>query len=172
MIERPTKAKIAKFREYLDYVERHYDNVQKAWEEVKEKCKDMHFIHNDFTYWCLDAEIKKHDESKLSKEEFFAYRQYFYPTSEETKDRRAFEEAWEHHWKNNDHHWQNWTKEFGDEHSDASELSLFHNIIDWMAMGYEFGDTAQEYYESNKDKIHLPEWAIKTMYEIFENLKK
>jgi hypothetical protein len=37
-----------------------------------------------------------------------------------------------------------------------------------MAMGYEFGDTAQEYYENNKDKIFLPEWAIKEMYKIFE----
>lgn len=172
MTERPTKDKIVKFREYLDYIERHYDNVQRAWEELREKCKDMWIIRTDITYWALDALIKQHDESKLSKEEFFAYRQYFYPVAGEVKDKKAFEEAWEHHWKNNDHHWQNWTKEFGDKHSDAAELSLFHNIIDWMAMGYEFGDTAQEYYENNKDKINLPEWAIKTMYEIFENLKK
>ena len=37
-----------------------------------------------------------------------------------------------------------------------------------IAMGYEFGDTAKEYYENNKDKIILPEWAIKEMYKIFE----
>ena len=37
-----------------------------------------------------------------------------------------------------------------------------------IAMGYEFGDTVKEYYENNKDKIILPEWAIKEMYKIFE----
>lgn len=61
------KDKIAKFREYLDYVERHYDNVQKAWSVIQEKCKDMKFIYDDSVFWSLDAAIKKHDESKLSK---------------------------------------------------------------------------------------------------------
>ena len=32
------QAKIAKTREYLDYFERHYDNVQKAWALINEKC--------------------------------------------------------------------------------------------------------------------------------------
>lgn len=172
MTERPIKEKIVKFREYLDYVERHYDNVQKAWIVIQDKCKNMQFIYDDSIFWCFDSAIKKHDESKLSEEEFFAYRNYFYPVSGEVKNKKAFNESWEHHWKNNDHHWQNWTAQYGDTHNLSSELCLVHNIIDWMAMGYEFGDTAQEYYESNKDKIHLPEWAIKTMYDIFENLKK
>ena len=37
-----------------------------------------------------------------------------------------------------------------------------------MAMGYEFGDTAKEYYENNKAKIDLPKWAIDEMYKIFD----
>ena len=48
------------------------------------------------------------------------------------------------------------------------ELSLIHNIVDWVAMGFEFDDTAKDYYEKNKDKIQLPDWAIKLMYEIFD----
>ena len=43
-------------------------------------------------------------------------------------------------------------------------------VLDWMAMGYKFGDTAQEYYEKNKDKIALPNIAIPFMYETFERL--
>lgn len=165
------KEKIVKFREYLDYVERHYDNVQKAWGVVQEKCKDMKFIYDDSVFWCLDAAIKKHDESKLSKEEFFAYRNYFYPTKDEIKDKAAFNSAWENHLKHNDHHWQKWTRDFKDKHCLAAELCLVHNIVDWMAMGYEFNDTAQEYYESNKEKINLPDWAIELMYIIFEKIK-
>jgi len=42
------------------------------------------------------------------------------------------------------------------------------NVIDWVAMGFKFNDTAKEYYEKNKHEINLPDWAIKLMYEIFD----
>jgi hypothetical protein len=45
-----------------------------------------------------------------------------------------------------------------------------HMVIDWMAMGYKFGDTAQQYYEANKDKIELPDYAVDFIYEIFKRL--
>ena len=45
-------------------------------------------------------------------------------------------------------------------------------VLDWMAMGYKFGDTAQEYYEKNKEKIELPDWAIEFIYEIFRRVYK
>jgi hypothetical protein len=45
-------------------------------------------------------------------------------------------------------------------------------VIDWMAMGYKFGDTAQQYYEKNKEKIKLPGYAVKFMYEIFNRINK
>jgi len=38
-------------------------------------------------------------------------------------------------------------------------------------MGYKFGDTAQEYYEQNRDKIKINKRWIPFMYEIFERLK-
>ena len=41
-------------------------------------------------------------------------------------------------------------------------------VIDWVAMGFEFGDTAKSYYESNKEKIVIPKWAEEFMYEIFD----
>lgn len=163
------KEKIAKFREYLDYVERHYDNVQKAWKVIQEKCKDMSFIRDEATFWALNHDIEHHDISKLDKEEFFAYRSYFYPTKLEIPNKAEFKEAWDHHLQNNDHHWQNWTKVY-QEKSALPEICLVHNIVDWMAMGYEFNDTAQEYYESNKHKIDLPKWAITLMYKIFDRV--
>ena len=76
-------------------------------------------------------------------------------------------EGWMHHLGNNPHHWQYWT-ERDYAYPNQKLIYLIENICDWMAMGYEFGDTAQEYYENNKDKIILPEWAIKEMYKIFE----
>lgn len=165
---------IEKTKEYLDYVERHYNNVQRAWKELNTalngKGNDMSlFLADDVNYFTLNEMVKDHDKSKLSKEEFTQYRQYFYPTSYEIKNKEQFNNAWENHLKKNEHHWQNWTSKYPTK-SVTSTMCLIENICDWMAMGYEFGDTAQEYYELNKDKINLPEWAIKDMYLIFECL--
>ncbi len=159
------KELINKTREYLDYVERHFDNVQKAWQELNDKCdgKGFNWLYDDFIWHIINENIKHHDESKLSKEEFCQYRQYFYPVSNEDKDKKKFLSAWNNHLKLNPHHWQNWTV-----NHPGSIAYLIENICDWMAMGYEFGDTAKEYYENNRDTIKLPEWAEKHMYEIFD----
>lgn len=158
--------KIQKFREYLDYVERHYNNVQKAWDLINEKCPNsFRFMHDDFVWGSIDANIKNHDLSKLSKEEFTQYRQFFFPTESEVKDKGQFKLAWENHKNENAHHWQNWTKNHVD--NPYSDIFLVENICDWVAMGFEFNDTALSYYEKNEKEINLPEWAIREMYAIF-----
>lgn len=165
--------KINKTREYLDYIERHYLNVQKAWVELNEKCKNKGFnwIYDDYIWGCINENIKNHDLSKLSEKEFVQYRQFFYPTNSEIKNKELMNSAWDNHLKENPHHWQHWTnKEYTKPYE--SLVYLIENICDWMAMGYEFGDTAKEYYENNKDKIKLPEWAIKEMYLIFDIIYK
>lgn len=162
------KEKIQKFREYLDYIEEHYNNVQKAWALVKDKCPNnkFRFLHDDYVYWSIDSEVKSHDLSKLSSEEFTQYRQYFFPTEDEEGDEELMEKAWEHHKECNNHHWEHWTeKQAGNPYADIFVVLM---VIDWVAMGFKFGDTAKDYYESHKDEIKLPDWAVKLMYEIFE----
>ena len=162
------KEQIIKFREYLDYIERHYDNVQKAWQEIKDKCRAVgyfNFLHDEEMFNRISYDVINHDLSKLSANEFTQYRQYFFPTLNEVRNKDLFDSAWAHHLENNNHHWQNWT--VNSEKSTYTEICLIHNIIDWMAMGYEFGDTAKDYYENNKSKIFFPDWAVEKMYEIF-----
>lgn len=162
---------IQKTREYLDYVERHINNVQKAWELIKEKCKneDFDFLTNEIKHNLILNDVLWHDLSKLSENEFVQYRQYFFPTDFETKNKGKFLQAWEHHKTHNKHHWQSWTKhlENTNEHP-MKEVYVVTMVIDWVAMGFEFGDTAKAYYEANKDDILLPDWAIKLMYKIFD----
>ena len=163
---------IQKFREYLDYIEEHYNNVQKAWKLLQDKCKGMQFISDDAWFFELDAQIKQHDLSKLSAEEFTQYRQFFFSTANEEKNKELFKVAWEHHKINNDHHWQTWNSDrkwiVGGISQTQKEMCLIHNIVDWVAMGFKFDDTAKAYYEKNKEEINLPKWAIDYMYEIFE----
>lgn len=70
--------KIFKTREYLDYFERHYNNVQKAWKVIQEKCgNDFRFMYDDYVWNCINEDVINHDMSKLSENEFIQYRQFF-----------------------------------------------------------------------------------------------
>ena len=158
---------VDKTQEYLDYIREHVLNVRKAWGELQKKCKDMHFIWDDYYYFSISDGVDFHDISKLSENEFVQYRKSFYPVDgEPTFD---MTEAWEHHKKENPHHWENWTEiKWGD--NPTWEVHCVHMVIDWMAMGYKFNGTAQKYYEKNKEKIKLPEYAVSFIYEIFGRL--
>ncbi len=161
-------AQIKKTREYLDYIEEHVLNVEKAWKEIQDKCSDMNFISDDYLYNLIDTDIQKHDLSKLSEYEFVQYRKAFFPTPLEGKEGEYdMSEAWEHHKKLNPHHWQTWT-----EGGCAWEVHCVHMIADWMAMGYKFNETAQQYYEKNRSKIKLPHFAVRFMYKIFRRIEK
>lgn len=165
--------KVKKTREYVDYIEEHIINVQRCWKELQEKCIGGGFIwlSDDFIFWNINENIKNHDESKLTKEEFTQYRNYFFNADYEERNKADFKKAWDNHLIKNDHHWQTWTQK--DYMYDNQKLIyLIENICDWMAMGVKFGDTAKEYYENNKEEIKLPEWAIKEMYRIFEIIYK
>lgn len=158
---------IEKTQEYLNYVKEHVLNVQKAWAEVQEKCKDMSFMLDDFRYFSISDSIDIHDASKFSEYEFVQYRRAFYPTTYEPK--LNMDIAWEHHKKWNPHHWQNWTTI--KPRCDADwEVHCVHMVIDWIAMGYKFGDTARDYYEKNKAEIIIPDRAVSLINEIFDRV--
>lgn len=162
-------AKIQKFREYLDYIEEHYNNVQEAWRMVQEKCPAEKFkwLQNREKSW-IGIDVANHDSSKLSSAEFTQYRRKFFPCEGEsmTGVDIEFKDAWEHHKTVNTHHWQNWTQAYKEYHP-LAEMRLVSNLVDWIAMGIKSGSTAKEYYETAKDTIKFPEWAIKVMYEVF-----
>lgn len=160
---------IIKTREYLNYLERHVRNVEKAWELLANKCYDMKFVYDDYVYHEISNHIANHDLSKISIEEFMQYRQFFYPVDGEKKDKDLFKKAWEHHKINNEHHWENWTVKDSKKYYDDI-VNCVHMVVDWIAMGFEMGDTAKQYYEANKDKIDLPDWAVEFIYNIFDRI--
>ncbi len=161
---------IKRTREYLDYLEEHIINVSIAWEIVKDKCKDMRVIWDDYYFQLLNIEVQYHDLSKMSEQEFVQYRKSFYPVFSYSL-KYDISEAWDHHKKNNTHHWENWTtKKF--YNPNIWEVHCTHMVIDWLAMSLKFGDSPREYYEKNKDKINLPQYAKDFVYEIFKRLEQ
>lgn len=155
---------VKQIRSYCDYLEEHFINIEKAFNEVYSKCKHMSFFANDFNYHTLYTQVKYHDLSKFSSEEFIPYVNKFYlPQAIPVNDKpHEFELAWVHHYNSNTHHWE----------SASTAIDVFHMVIDWTAMGYKFGDTAEEYYNSNYSKILLKPDLIPLLGQIFQALKE
>jgi len=65
-----------------------------------------------------------------------------------------FNKAWEHHYKNNKHHWNYWI----DNNEIALDMPLKYinqMICDWKGMSRKFGDTPQSFYKNNRHKMNL-----------------
>lgn len=161
---------ISKIREYLDYIEEHLQNVEKAWEILQDKCPDMKFVYDDYMNFTIKEMVKYHDLSKFSNEEFIPYQRNFFPIGEKTEC--GFKFAWEHHKACNPHHWQNWTTLEDEVVPNELECHCVCMVVDWVAMGLKFDDSAQAYYEKNKEQIDLPDWAVEFIYEIFDKIKQ
>jgi len=155
-------------RKYLDYLEEHLNNIARAFEEVSKACDGMAWVGDDKAWYTLKYEVEHHDLSKFSKEEFTQYRGKFYPIEGEINTKLG--SAWSNHKSANTHHWESIRCDA--DYPGVTERDLVHMVIDWTAMGYKFGDTAQEYYESNIMKINLLDSQIVFIYEIFDRLKK
>ena len=151
---------IDKTRVYLDYLEEHIENVRLAFCKLSKECEGMHWVGDDYSWHALREEVIHHDLSKFSRAEFVQYRDSFFPVTDFDKADSRMGEAWEHHKTENHHHHE----------TIENYLDVVHMIIDWTAMSYKFGGTAQEYYETNKDKIKLTPDHEKFMYEIFERI--
>ena len=149
--------------EYKEYIDNHRRNVQKSLDTMKSnnECMDLiikyTLINREILINIIDDIIKSHDLSKYKEEEFDAYRKNFYPLNDEEKElnKLAFDKAWKHHYENNLHHWDYW-HECGIP-DNMSPIFVVEMVCDWEAMGYKFGNTSKQWYEKNKNNIHLGE---------------
>lgn len=155
--------------EYLNYIHEHRMNVEKAWQEVQEKCSDMDFITNESTFEIICNNIKQHDLSKYSEHEFVQYRQYFNPIEGAVKDSELFDKAWKHHYENNPHHWEYWTNKMWGNSSEEL-IATVEMICDWQAMSYKFGNSAKDYFKENLYRIEMSDWKIKVVNNILDRL--
>ena len=52
-------------------------------------------------------------------------------------------------------------------------MHCVHMLVDWIAMGIKFNDTALDYYKKNKSKmVTLPQWADDFIIMILEKYYK
>ena len=148
-----------KEQEYREYLKNHIDNVQEAWKQLQLKFPDQIFVQNQELNQQISYSIQHHDESKYSVEEFEPYRAFFYPVSsyEKKEVRPLFFNAFKHHYQVNEHHWEHWIDSNGSpiDRGEKRIQTLVEMMCDWIAMSMKFGNTAEEYFNTNSTKIKL-----------------
>lgn len=164
-----------KEKEYRAYIDDHKKKILRAYYEMIH-CKDLEWIIKDSVIMKrLWDRALVHDDDKYEKEIFHAYRKHYFPINEEEKEKAAkdYKKAWDYHKKNNDHHWQARTNWKNEDFNIDVELACLENIMDWLAVGYNFKNRPYEYYEKHKEDIKLPKKQIDFMEKcIYEGIDK
>ena len=164
-IEDDSMARLEKEQEYLDYINNHIENVNKAFKMYMLPILNM----NNISTLISDEELKDsirrleplidtHDASKFSDAEFDGYRMRWHPTAtEEAKQkedpelamtiRERYEKCWEHHYTTNAHHPKHWLNLETGISEDMSLDAIVEMLCDWEGMSLKFGTSTLKWYE-------------------------
>ena len=146
-------------KEYKQYVIDHKERVEQFADWLLEKCPSLFDEVDPDVFWDL---IKGHDESKFSEEEFEPYAQKWHGNGIKTPE---YEEAWEHHWQNNEHHPEYWLGE------DMPYIYILEMICDWGSFSIASGNMKElsDFYY-NKAKEDPEKMLSEATKEIIEDI--
>jgi len=160
-------------RQYNEYLVDHIDNVKKAYDWL---CINLPEVIPTDIKDKIDVAIYNHDNSKYSEEEYEAYADYFYGTKSKAVE-DAFNQAWNHHQKNNKHHWQYWVLIGDDFPIKLMEMPyeyIIEMICDWWAFSFKKGNLREifNWYKSKEQKISLNRETKKTVKDLLKKIEK
>ena len=146
-------------KEYKDYIDAHKQRVEEFADWLLSKCPELFDEVDPDVFWDL---IKGHDESKFSEEEFEPYARKWHLDGIKTPE---YEEAWKHHWMNNEHHPEYWLGE------DMPYIYILEMICDWGSFSIASGDMKElsDFY-FNKAKEDPEKMLSDATQEIIEDI--
>ena len=127
---------------YDNYLANHRENVRKAAEWIRYNLPYALSDYESYNDICW-----RHDESKDSIEEYYAYDEYFYGRRTKAVE-EEFNQAWLHHIHHSPHHWQHWIL-INDE-ADAGIVALrmpYRYVIEMICDWWSFSWTKNSLYE-------------------------
>mgnify|MGYP007069858149 CR=1 FL=1 len=157
--------------QYDAYLKEHIDNVYNGylWILGHIEPEKLDKLLPGIKWDSLMMQIKSHDWSKRTEEEYGAYDAYFYgtgsgPAGKAPEVQRAFDRAWLHHIHNNLHHWQHWVliddegdNSNGDKYKplDIPNECIIEMICDWWSFSWKKGDLREifNWWDEHLDKV-------------------
>lgn len=144
---------------YDSYIAEHKQAVQRAYDwmalEIGKELDADALTKTAFN-------IRNHDQSKWSGEEYGPYDIYFYGGNKSAAVKEAFNRAWLHHIHQNPHHWQHWVLLEDDEPDGyiCIEMPLeyvYEMICDWWSFSWRGGNLLEifDWWHAHEDmKLH------------------
>lgn len=173
--------------QYDAYLKEHVDNVYNGylWILAHATDKQLDELLPGIRWEMLMGQIKTHDWSKKSEEEYSAYDGYFYGASRTAEVKKAFDQAWLHHIHNNPHHWQYWvlmdddpedSYEYGDgryKPLDIPNEYIIEMICDWWSFSWKAGDLREifNWWDEHENKVVLTDLTRKKVEGLLDILK-
>ena len=128
LLDSLTEGKTNYLEENKKYILAHKERVKKFAEWLKENLPEL-FDNIDIELF--DEMIEEHDDSKFSEEEFEPYAQKWFGDGKKTFE---YEQAWKHHWINNEHHPEFWLGE------DMPYIYILEMLCDWGSFSIDKGN--------------------------------
>lgn len=144
---------------YKDYIKEHKANVIAAYNEMQQSglLHKLFLKHGvtDEEKLELSINIRNHDDSKYSEEEFMPYALHFYggPEFQTVEWNAKYDAAWEHHKAHNPHHWEYFT----DRDEEMPLIYIIEMLCDWWSFSFKTNNLSEilTWYDRNKDTIML-----------------
>lgn len=159
---------------YNQYLEDHIRDVLNAYWWLKHNLPEVTYMVDDIE---LFNNIKNHDDSKYSRDEYDAYDDYFYGKDKGPDVKKAFDYAWLHHIHNNPHHWQYWVLVNDEAAEGIVALDMpYHYIIemicDWWSFSWKTGNLREifKWYDEHKN-MKLSDKTRETVEDILGKIK-
>ena len=155
-------------KKYDEYLIQHIGNVQKAYKILQEVVEIPEDIKAK-----LDKNIRNHDKSKYSDEEYEPYALYF--NVDKDLYEKEFNYAWLHHIHANPHHWQHWMLQHEDEGLELMQIPeeyIYEMICDWLAFSVKAKklNEIQKWYAEHRDGIQMNDKSRKIVEGILAKL--
>lgn len=148
-LDRIYEGKESYLDEYKQYVIEHKQRVKKFADWLK---KNLPELFNEVDEGHFDVYIEEHDASKFSEEEFEPYARKFFGKQDINGKPLEYvpgwDEAWEHHYKNNEHHPEFW------DGQDIPEIFILEMLCDWGSFSIDKGNLNELisfYYDKARD---------------------
>lgn len=128
--------------EYKNYIIQHKERVKQFADWLEENLPE---VFDNIDLDDFHEIIEEHDESKFGEEEFEAYAKKWHLDGIKTPE---YEEAWKHHWMNNEHHPEHWLGE------DMPYIYILEMLCDWGSFSIEkkdFMELIDYYYDKARD---------------------
>ena len=153
---------------YDIYLDRHRENVRRAWAWMKARLQLEDPEH------AVTFQVEEHDRSKVLADEYEAYDDYFYGTGYSYRQKERFDDAWLRHIHRNPHHWQHWVLIRDDGKIEPMEMPdcyVYEMIADWFSFSLGAGcpEEVLRWYAAHAKGMRLHE---KTRQLVEETLKR